>query len=83
MSGSVATHVPCLGWWVYYPTERLPVGQPRGVPRPHRLAWGDDTLSYIVCVRCGVGFSRNVKVLDTLGICSGVGDRSVREWRSP
>jgi hypothetical protein len=49
--------------------ERAP--QPTGVTRPHLLDWGDAYASYLVCRKCGVGWSRNATVLDLLTECPG------------
>jgi hypothetical protein len=45
--------------------------QPRGVSRPHQLQWGDAYESFLRCTKCGTGFGRDARLLDTLSECSG------------
>ncbi len=40
-----------------------------GVANCHVLEWGDSVASYLRCKKCGVGFSRNAKMIDLLKEC--------------
>jgi hypothetical protein len=45
--------------------------QPRGPSHPHVLQWGDAYASFIVCVKCRMGWESTATILDLLTECLG------------